>query len=452
MVTRVSCFAMAWIVAAAGTCAADESIEAAPVVRPSDTRPKHDDRKLAALGIKLYESKRLKLYTDIDPAIAKSFPAYVDAAHDAWVDYFGPLPPNKERTEFQMTGYLMTSKPLFREAGLIPADLPDFVNGRHRGAEFWMVDQKFDYYRRHLMIHEATHCYMTILGGPLPPVWYMEGMAELFGTHRVETNGKILFRVMPENQTDYGGLGRITFLRQEVAAERGKTLDDVLAIRPTDFLKNDAYAWSWGLCAFLDGHPKYQQRFRLLARNLTYREFQRRFQERFESDSIRLRQEWLLFVRSIQEGFDNERAAVVFREAVKPASSLATSIEILADRGWQSTGVTVEAGAEYEITASGSFTVAKTPKPWISEPQGVSIRYFEGRPLGQMVGCVVPAGLPTRDRKEPDLEGVFGIGRMRKLRPERGGELFLRVNDDWATLEDNSGQVKVTARKLQSPK
>ena len=55
-----------------------------PVYRPSDSRPTHDDLKLAKQGIHSYESKRLKLYTDIDPKIAKRLPAYIDAVYKAW--------------------------------------------------------------------------------------------------------------------------------------------------------------------------------------------------------------------------------------------------------------------------------------------------------------------------------------------------------------------------------
>src|SRR5262245_57032548 len=41
------------------------------VYRESDNRPQHDDRALAALGIHRYESKHLRLYTDIAPELAR---------------------------------------------------------------------------------------------------------------------------------------------------------------------------------------------------------------------------------------------------------------------------------------------------------------------------------------------------------------------------------------------
>ena len=72
------------------------------VVRPSVKVPQHDDRRLAGMGIHRYESRHLVLYTDIDPELARPLPSLMDQAYAAWVDYFGPLPPDRERSDFQM--------------------------------------------------------------------------------------------------------------------------------------------------------------------------------------------------------------------------------------------------------------------------------------------------------------------------------------------------------------
>ena len=85
---------------------------------------------------------------------------------------------------WRMTGFLMKDKARFAERGLLPGDLPPFAHGYSRGRNLWLYEQPSDYYRRHLLLHEGTHGFMnTILGGCGPP-WYMEGMAELLGTHR----------------------------------------------------------------------------------------------------------------------------------------------------------------------------------------------------------------------------------------------------------------------------
>ena len=200
---------------------------AKPVFRSPDSRPRHDDANLKELGIASFESKRLKLYTDVPAKKVQSLLSAVDAEYDALVDYFGPLPPNPERTEFQVTGYLMADKALFQRAGLLPEDLAPFLNGRHQGQEFWVNEQETDYYRRHLVIHEVTHCFMFAVPGVHIPSWYMEGMAELFGTHRIDAHGRYEFRVMPDRPERFDGLGRIPLLRTEVAQGRWKSFDDL---------------------------------------------------------------------------------------------------------------------------------------------------------------------------------------------------------------------------------
>ena len=151
----------------------------------ADARPQHDDARLASVGIHAYESAHLKLYTDLEPELARPLPPLVDKAFAALAEYFGPLPQTGRNTPYQLTGYLIVERDRFQAAGLLPEELPQFFHGRYRGREFWLNDQTQDYYRRHLLIHEVVHGYMTAEPGPKPPRWYMEGMAELFGTHRI---------------------------------------------------------------------------------------------------------------------------------------------------------------------------------------------------------------------------------------------------------------------------
>jgi hypothetical protein len=416
------------------------------IFRPSDRRPRFDDRQLAKLGILKYESKRLKLYTDIAPARAKPLPGLIDQAFDALAGYFGELPPDRERAEFQMTGYLMANPQQFRLAGLLPGNLPFFYHGRHRGAEFWMNDQKDDYYCRHLMIHEATHCFMTIVPTVNAPVWYLEGMAELFGTHVIDEQGKVTFRVMPHNKADFRGLGRITLLRTEVATERALSISEVTNLRPERYLKNEAYAWSWALCKFFDSHPRYDKRFRELGNALHGTPLTPAFREAYSKDLAGLMSEWSLFAHNLQDGYDNEHAAITFRPGTPlSVSEPRTNIEIKAARGWQSSGVRVQKGHAYEISAAGQFTLADKPKPWVSDAGGVSIRYFNGRPLGMLLATVRADVMPDGSGAKSMLD-VQTVGRESRFTAPVNGTLYLRLNDSWSELADNTASVRVTVR------
>ena len=419
----------------------------APVFRPADTRPRHDDKRLAQAGIFKYESKRLKLYTDVDPKIARSLPPLMDQAYEAWVEYFGPLPPNRKRTEYQLTGYIMADKALFKRLGLLPVDLPRFFHGRHRGAAFWMNDQTRDYYRRHLMIHEGTHCFMTTMPNTRAPVWYMEGMAELFGTHWFDKTGKAHFRIMPHSVEDFAGFGRIIMVQQDIKARGYRTLQQVTSIRPIDYLQTASYAWSWALCKFLDTHPRYRDRFRKLGRYTVDNQFKGVFQEMFDPDLPAIWTEWPVFATGLVHGYDFQRSAIDFREG-KPLDDPGVSnrVQVAANRGWQSSGIRVEQGQSYEVTASGKFAVAQKPIPWVSEPNGISFRFHSGRPLGLLVAAV-RASPPSGDSGRETMVQVIPIGKQRRIVSKSTGTLYFRINDFPSELADNTGKADVIVRK-----
>lgn len=424
------------------------------VFRPDDPRIPHDDRKLAELGIRRYESKRLKLYTDIDSAVAATLPPVIDQAYDTLVKYFGPLPPDRARTEFQMTGYLIKDDQLFREVGLIPEDLPRFEHGRHRRNEFWMREQKYDYYRRHLLIHEATHCFMTVVPESESltwyadaPVWYMEGMAESFGTHRLSEDGSVQFQVMPTSPEEFAGAGRITAVRNDFAAGKAMSITDILDLKPVEFLKTEQYAWSWALCTFLDSHPRYQERFRRMGGYLQRNAFPTEFYRQFNADSRDLATEWTLFAQNLQYGYDARQAAIEFQPGKELIDQRPThEVQVLADRGWQSSGVLVQQGERYEVTATGRFELASAPKPWISEPQGISFRYFDGKPIGMLLGCVRAEEGETGGANDTMLR-VYPMGRGGTFQAPFTGTLYLRLNDEWNSLHDNKGAAKVEFRR-----
>ncbi len=418
------------------------------IYRPADDRPKRDRAALAELGIKRYASKHLELYTDIDPEIAKHLPGLVDQLYVALEKYFGPLPPDREGRVFQMTGYIMADRRLFRETGLLPEDLPAFNHGRHRGAEFWMNNQKYEYYLRHLMLHEATHCFMTITrqNQLLPPVWYMEGMAELFGTHSVADDGTATFRTMPDDKKAYAGLGRITLVQTAVKEGRFHSLDQVFALTVNEFLSDEAYAWSWALCKFLDTHPRYRDEFRKLGDAPSRDNFLDRFQEAFRDDANNMRTEWALYAHHLEDGYEIESAAIAFKAGQSlSAVNAEKTVTLKADRGWQSSEVAVEEGKKYAVAAAGRFTLAQEPKPWISEPDGISFRYFGGRPLGQLIGCIrteTPASIPSAK----SMRQIIPLGANQTFTAPQSGTLYLRLNDAWNQLSDNTGTATVRIR------
>ena len=429
--------------------AAEDSREepAAPVFRRADRRPHFDDAKLQQLGILRFESRRLKLYTDVSAEKVQSVPPAVDAAYDALVAYFGPLPPNQKKTEFQVTGYLMIDKPLFRKSGLLPEDLPPFLNGRHLEQEFWANEQATAYYRRHLAIHEFTHCFMFAVPGVHVPGWYMEGMAELFGTHRIDSNGRYEFRVMPDrpkSSTAWGGLPLSAARLLEVTGNRcricsgsplrnfWKTRDTRGRGRPanfsTDIRGTGRASGSW-------------------ENTRSDRNFGRRSSTLYGPDLQEMETEWALFTHELQFGFDLARAAIDFKSGQPLAAGESRSgIEVAANRGWQSSGVAVKQGERYQMDAVGEVVLAKNPKPWISQPQGISIVYSEGRPIGTLL-VAVHREPPGHDSQESMLKETV-VGKKNMFTASTSGTLYFRINDTWNSLANNDGRYQVVVRNL----
>ncbi|MBS0265662.1 MAG: hypothetical protein JSS02_27265 [Planctomycetes bacterium] len=419
------------------------------VVRPTVPVPQHDLKRLEELGIRRYESQRLVLYTDLAPELAQPLPPLMDQAYAAWEDYFGPLPADSGETPFQMIGYIMSDRALFREAGILTDDIRIHLEGVFRRQVFWMNDQPLDYDRRHLMIHEGTHCFMVAFPNITNRhIWYMEGMADLFRTHTTDANGRSQFRVFPTDRQRFTGLGRTKVIEEEVRSRGPRRIEDVATLTVNDFQNYDAYSWSWALCAFLDGHPKYRERFRRMGGLVVGRnDLPLDLSQVFKQDWPEVSEEWLVFAGNVGYGYDIERTVLDLRPGkVADPQGKPAQTDVAANRGWQNSGVLVEKGKTYRLQAAGKCVLAKEPKPWDSEPQGISFRYHGGQPLGKLLATIRSAS-PEKKPPYTTMLQVMPIGRELQLTPDTTGTLYFRVNDFWNELGDNQGSYSVTIHR-----
>ncbi|MCA9123396.1 MAG: hypothetical protein H6822_10885 [Planctomycetaceae bacterium] len=427
--------------------ASSKPFEEAPMILAADnsTTPKIDEERVAASGIRKIEGEHLTLYTDLPQAPAiEELPDVFDAAIPQWSEYFGVDAKSVE--SWQQIGYLMREKARFVTAGLLPESLPPFLNGFQQGNELWLYEQPSDYYRRHLLLHEGTHGFMKrFLGGAGPP-WYMEGTAELFGTHRWQDQ-QLLLRWFPVDKELVSHWGRIKVVQDDFRSGAGKALEDVLRYDKTAHLQVEPYAWCWAAAVFFDSHPAYRDRFRefrKFAPDDTL-SFSQRFYDTFKADWPSITRQWHVFVANIDYGFDIAREAIDPKEASELPNDGAT-VTITANRGWQSTGILLSAGTKYKLEASGRYQLGDKPKIWWCEPNGVTIRYHKGLPLGVLIGAIVDesavdgGALPLVAPKEIGLGGEYPI--------DASGTLYLRVNDSPTELEDNAGSLEVRIVKV----
>lgn len=431
---------------------------------PGMPRATIDEAKASAAGIRKIAGRRLILFTDLpyDPEI-EQLPEVFEQAFPAWCEYFGIDP--KVHPTWHMTGFLMKDGDRFRRAGLLPAMLPAFKNGFAVNYDLWLYEQPTAYYRRHLLLHEGTHGFMNTVLRSCGPPWYMEGMAELLGTHRWK-DGQLALGVIPKSRDDVPMWGRVRKIQDLFVQDQALSFDQVVGFRVSAHQHNEAYAWSWAIAAFLDHHPRYRDRFRAMSRSVEARDFNQKFRQMIADDWEHVSEEWQLFVAGIEYGYDVPRMAIDFSPGAAPEPKWNVA-RVDSEVGWQNSGFRLEAGTNYEIRARGRYEIARGPASrasattddktpvapatepiWWCEPGGVTIRYYRGLPLGMLVAAVRPEQ-PTA-KASPLLEPLsVGLGTV--LRPKLSGTLFLRINDSAAELAENAGGLDVAIRPVAEP-
>ena len=426
--------------------AEDERIES------SDTSPSLDKnlspekiRLYQKLGIRLLRGKHLWLFTDL-PADREvdQLSRVFDLAVPQWAAAFG-ISENRWRT-WKMTGCLMKDPEKFRRASLFPVEkLQNFRSGFSQNGKIWMFDQPSSYYRRHLLLHEGVHGFMTAFFPTVSPPWHAEGMAELLATHWWDETSKSGPEIayFPQAKTDVPMLGRIRIVRDEVAKGRALNLKQILSYGADAHSNNVPYGWCWAAAAFLDGHPRYQKRFRELNRTATGSNINEAFLKTYADDWQALEAEWSLFVREIDHAYDFERAAVQYQEG-KPLRGLDAGTSIAVYRGWQSSGIFLQAGETYQIGARGRFTMQGNTanETWPSDPGGITLHYLSGYPLGTLQAVLIPS--QKTDMDFFDASRIQLIGRGKQWTPNQSGTLYLRINDRASRLENNVGTIDVS--------
>lgn len=385
--------------------------------------------RAAAAGLREIAGTHLRLWTDMPPGEAvDELPQVFDAAIPVWEKYFGV--PHQKVAPWQVQGFLIRDRAKFAALGLLPNDNPNFINGYALGNELWFEEQPSDYYRRHLLLHEGTHSFMLSMLGGAGPGWYMEGMAELLGTHHWQER-LLELRVFPASKEDVPMWGRIPVIRQAVAEDRQLSLGEVMSISNREALSVDAYAWCWALAQFLDSHPEYSEPFGKLKRQVQNPEFNERFRRLFHKDWDDLEFNWQAYLHSLDYGYDPQRMAV--GQAI-PHENYA---EIVADRGWQQLPGKLRRGQTYRIISKGRFDLARDGETWPSEPNGVTLEYHDSHPLGMLLGTL------RSEKHRDEFAKPIEIGLRTTITPEDDSILYLRLNNWPGELSRSKGSVAV---------
>ncbi len=395
----------------------------------------------------LYElvTLRLTLITDIpmDDEL-RSWPGLIEQSLVQWQGYFGV--DVKRMDGFHVTAMLIKDRERLTTLGLLE-NVPGFDEGYQFGNKIYLREQPTVYFRRLLFLHEATHWIMWKLYGGGGSPWFMEGMAEMQGTHLL-TNGLLKLRVIPTSRELVSGWGRLRLIDETLKREEAPSLSHILAYGNQREDHVVRYAWSWAACVFFSNHPRYGPILRdLYSNKLDYSDsLSIRFKKRIEADWTDVQVDWNAFVSDLDFGYDLQRSSVVSdsSHAKKRLNDrVVLNFPLATDRGWQPTGIMVEAGIPVRISCTGNYILRKSTSPsdanWVVEPQGITYQFYRGNPLGCVLASVV-SGEGTEQTKRWD---TLRVGSEVVIDPPKDGELFLKINEPSNGLWDNSGNVSV---------
>jgi len=410
-----------------------------------------NDETLKAAGIRKLSSKHLTLYTDLPSSPdVDQLPKVFDAAIPMWAKFFEVT--TSEFDGWKVTACVIQNKQRFQDYKLLPDNLPPFLHGFQKYDSVWVYEQPSPYYRQHLLLHEGTHSAMNRVYGRVGPAWYREGIAEMLGTHRFE-NGKLTMPYFPENRKIVEHWGRIKIVKDDIAKGTVRSISSIVNGQTRDFLKVESYAWSWALQSFGHSHPEFKNLFLGLQEEMYFSEqaLTNRFMKEYYARKYEIDLAWNLFLSHLDYGYDSSKEIVHKNEKatnVPVGKVMATKIDVA--KGWQSTGLVLPPNMKVDVAASGRFRVrleaaqgGRPATPWPCEPQGVTIEYYQGRPLGQLLATIV------KENDETDVRGLTrakAVGRRDRIETKAGGTLYLRINERADQLADNEGEITVKLR------
>ena len=173
----------------------------------------------------------------------------------------------------------------------------------------------------------------------------------------------------------------------------------------------------------------------------------------------------------------NQIAYLPTREFVDGA---AITLDIYAKQDWNWTGIYLEAGQEYQLTADGQWTDSNISCGPAGTHDGKfhvgEIAHMAGSALGWIESGLKKIGLSEEsdiigskrvehadwfalvgaiaDGGNPDLDGThetlthFEVGDNYSITPEKSGYLYCFANDAWGFYQNNRGFVTLTVRKI----
>lgn len=419
--------------------------------------------------------RHIRLVTDLpDTAELDQWVAAFDTAVPLLAGYWGRNP--SELHGWRITAYLMADKAKFLAAGTLPQSLPDFRFGYQVGDRIWVHHQPEAYYNLHLLLHEGAHAVTArLLGGGGPP-WFMEGTAEWMSTHAwipqadERPTQRLAIGIVPDAPARSPGWGRIELIEMARRQNRILTIESVMKYGDTAHRDVEPYAWSWLAVTLLDMYPEYHQARLAMAAHVSDRspQFNNTLYGKLKAQWPLLAARWRMLAEDIDYAWESARHRVDLPTATTPWKQ-PTTMTLKTDHGWQAVAYPVTAGQSIHIEASGRYKIRGFDNPsandlddldafvfggqypvnhdWYSEPEGITIHYYRGQPLGKLMARLLPIPKSAQTPQLPRLAD-FPIGRSATITATEDAWLLLKINEPPGDYGDNEGELEITMEPL----
>jgi hypothetical protein len=190
-----------------------------------------------------------------------------------------------------------------------------------------------------------------------------------------------------------------------------------------------AYAWRWALCHLLSSNPNYQRRFKQLGMNIMVGNNDS-FDAAFGQVADQISFEYDQFVKNFDNGYRVDLCVWDWNTQAhqpKPAKTVKTNVK--AQMGWQATPLELTAGQSYDVICQGN---------WRTDANGDEVDADGGSDgKGRLVGVIL---------HDYELSEPFTLGTKQRFVAPETGQLFLRCQDSWRSIDDNSGSVSAFFR------
>ena len=261
--------------------------------------------------------------------------------------------------------------------------------------------------------HESTHAFCTLTFGSTGPTWLAEGVAEM---GQYWKSDEVAVNIDP------------MVLQYLKNATPKRTLAEIALPGRTSAGGWQDYAWRWALCHLLANNPNYSDRFKPLAIALMTEQEGASFAAAYGDVEREISFEYDQFLSALDNGYDARLAAWQWgRRFVPLRGSRSVKSKVLAKAGWQPTGARLSASETYAAKAEGE---------WKLSAKGNSLSAIgeeDGR--GRLVGVLM---------NDFALSAPFDLGTETTFTAPSDGDLYVRCQDDWHSLSDNSGEVEMS--------